>query len=108
MPKFAFRKAAAKALPSAWANRKKLGFPVPIRHWLRDEEYVSKVKEAFTSDAAGEFFEQSKILALLDDHVSGKANNQRKIWTIYSFLVWYNEYFVNYNTEANAGCAEQA
>ena len=108
MTKFAFRKAAAKALPSAWANRKKLGFPVPIRHWLRDEEYVSKVKEAFTSDSANEFFEQSKILALLDDHVSGKANNQRKIWTIYSFLVWYNEYFVNYNTEANAGCAEQA
>lgn len=92
--KYAFRKAANNALPEAWANRKKIGFPVPIRHWLKEEKYVSQVRKAFMSDVAAEFFDQNKILKLLDDHVSGAHKNQRKIWTIYMFLVWYNEYFI--------------
>ncbi|MEO4052668.1 asparagine synthase (glutamine-hydrolyzing) [Solibacillus sp. CAU 1738] len=92
--KYAFRKAAGEALPEAWANRKKIGFPVPIRHWLRDEKYVSHVRAMFSSDAAAEFFDRDKILALLDSHVSGTTNSQRKIWSIYMFLVWHNEYFV--------------
>lgn len=95
--KYAFRKAANRALPEAWANRKKIGFPVPILHWLRDEKFVSKVRDMFSSEMAAQFFHQSKILKLLDDHVSGRQNNQRKIWTIYMFLLWYNEYFVNDN-----------
>ena len=92
--KYAFRQAARQALPEAWANRKKIGFPVPIRHWLRDEKYVSQVRTMFNSDTAAEFFDRDKILALLDSHVSGTQNVQRKIWSIYMFLVWYNEYFV--------------
>ena len=31
---------------------------------------------------------------ILDDHKEGKKDNSRKIWTIYSFLTWYEEYFV--------------
>lgn len=104
--KYAFRKAANNALPEAWANRKKIGFPVPIRHWLRDENYVSRVRNAFMSDVAAEFFDQPKIIKLLEDHVSGAHNNQRKIWSIYMFLLWYNEYFVKTDEERNAAAKE--
>ncbi|WP_346235859.1 asparagine synthase (glutamine-hydrolyzing) [Lysinibacillus telephonicus] len=99
--KFAFRKAANSTLPKAWANRKKIGFPVPIRHWLRDEQFVSQVRTAFLSQTANSFFNQDKILQLLDEHVAGEHNHQRKIWTIYMFLVWYDEYFVKSNEQAN-------
>ncbi|MCT6922902.1 asparagine synthase (glutamine-hydrolyzing) [Metasolibacillus sp.] len=92
--KYAFRQAAREALPEAWANRKKIGFPVPIRHWLRDEKYVKEVRALFSSDIAAQFFDRDKILALLDSHIAGTTNSQRKIWSIYMFLVWYNEYFV--------------
>jgi len=91
--KLAFRLAAARHLKPQWANKKKLGFPVPVRVWLRQDKYYGIVKTAFESAAAAEFFEQDKLIALLDAHKAGKVDNGRKIWVVYTFLVWYREYF---------------
>lgn len=91
--KFALRKAAIKHLPKFTAEKKKLGFPVPIRVWLREKKYYNIVKNMFISDAANEFFNTDTLLDYLDNHFFGKQDNSRKIWTIYIFLVWYNVYF---------------
>lgn len=91
--KYAFRLAAGRALPEESANRKKIGFPVPIRHWLREERYYVKVQAYFESANAAQFFDQQEIMALLNDHYQKKANNARKIWTIFMFLIWYKKYF---------------
>ena len=91
--KYAFRIAAKRHLPEATANKKKLGFPVPIRVWLKEDKYYNLVKEAFSSETAGEFFDKAGIIKLLNDHKSGKVDNSRKIWTIYVFLVWHKVYF---------------
>ena len=93
--KFALREASNRILPEEWAKRKKKGFPVPIREWFKDEKYYNLVKESFTSDYASEFFETDKIVALLDDHFNLKTNNARKIYTIYTFLIWYKKFFVD-------------
>lgn len=92
--KRAFRKAALSHIPMDWASRKKAGFMVPFRVWLRDEKYSSAVKAAFSSDAAKEFFNADILLEMLDEHVSGKKNNARVIYTVYSFLLWYEQYFI--------------
>ena len=68
---------------------------MPIRHWLREDEYYARVKEYFEADFAAEFFEQKEILRLLDEHKSGKKMNQRKIWTVFTFLVWYKRFFID-------------
>ncbi|MCD8315317.1 MAG: asparagine synthase (glutamine-hydrolyzing) [Firmicutes bacterium] len=94
--KYAFRRAASEVLPEEWANRHKKGFPVPIKEWLREDKYYSVVKEYFTSDYASEFFDTEKIIALLDGHKSGRVNCQRKIWVIFTFLVWYKRFFIDY------------
>lgn len=91
--KFAMRKAALSACPPLTANKKKLGFPVPIRVWLREDEYYNKVRAAFESDNAKKFFNTDKLVALLDDHKAEKYDYSRKIWTVYTFLVWYGVYF---------------
>jgi asparagine synthase (glutamine-hydrolysing) len=91
--KLAFRQAAARHLKPKWADKKKLGFPVPIRLWLRDDIYYARVKTAFESEAAAEFFHVDKLIKLLDAHRLGKTDNSRKIWTIYMFLLWHREYF---------------
>lgn len=91
--KFAMRKAALSACPPLTANKKKLGFPVPIRVWLREDEYYNKVKATFESDNAKKFFNTDKLVALLDDHKAEKYDYSRKIWTVYTFLVWYGVYF---------------
>ncbi len=91
--KLALRMAAEKTLPSRTAEKDKLGFPVPIREWLKQDNYYETVKLAFTSAAAQRYFNTDKLVALLDLHRSGKEDVSRKIWTVYTFLVWYHEYF---------------
>ncbi|MCL2752780.1 MAG: asparagine synthase (glutamine-hydrolyzing) [Defluviitaleaceae bacterium] len=91
--KYAFRLAAAKHLDEKWAKKRKLGFPVPIRLWLKEAIYYARVKSAFESDASAQFFNTEAIVTLLDAHKLGKADNSRKIWTIYMFLLWYDEFF---------------
>ncbi|HPY84019.1 MAG TPA: asparagine synthase (glutamine-hydrolyzing) [Ruminococcus flavefaciens] len=92
--KVAFRTAAAKVLPEEIAFRKKLGFIVPIRIWLADERYNADVRAKFGSDMAAQFFDLDEINAIFNDYVGGNSDNWRKVWTIYTFLVWYEEYFV--------------
>lgn len=92
--KVAFRTAAAKVLPEEIAFRKKLGFIVPIRIWMADDRYNQDVREKFHSDIAEKFFNTNEINAIFDDYISGNSDNWRKVWTIYAFLVWYEEYFV--------------
>ncbi len=91
--KLALREAAQKTLPPLTAQKEKLGFPVPIREWLRQDNYYNTVKESFTGKVAEKYFDTSKLLKLLEKHKTGKIDNSRKIWTVYTFLVWYNEYF---------------
>lgn len=92
--KKALRAAAIKQLPEKTAKRKKLGFPVPLSDWLREDKYYEKVKTAFQSDIAEKFFVTGELVKLLDDHKSGKALNMQKIWSFYTFIVWYEEFFV--------------
>ncbi|MEK0153154.1 asparagine synthase (glutamine-hydrolyzing) [Tetragenococcus halophilus] len=93
--KYAFRKAAHRHLPDEWANRKKLGFPVPIKDWLHEEQFYKQVREVFSANFAAEFFDQEKILDLLDRNYQQDIDARRRIWTLYSFLVWYKVYFVD-------------
>ena len=92
--KVAFRTAAAKVLPEEIAFRKKLGFIVPIRIWMADDRYNQDVQAKFHSEMAAKFFNVDEINAIFDDYVGGNSDNWRKVWTIYTFLVWYEEYFV--------------
>lgn len=90
--KLALRKAAAKTLPSKTSEKPKLGFPVPIRVWLKEDKYYNLVKEEFTCDTANKYFNTKELIKLLDQHKMGKKDNSRKIWTVYTFLVWYKQY----------------
>ncbi|WP_124059375.1 asparagine synthase (glutamine-hydrolyzing) [Vaginisenegalia massiliensis] len=91
--KYAFRLAAGRHLPKEWSNRPKLGFPVPIKDWLHEEKFYQVVKTTFEKDFVKEFFDQDKILQLLEDNFHDKVDGRRKIWTLYTFLTWYDVYF---------------
>ena len=89
--KYILRKAAEGIIPDHVLNRKKLGFPVPIRHWLKNEMYdwaVTIIKESQTDH----LLDKQVIMDLLNDHVTGKADNSRKIWTVLAFMIWYSVY----------------
>ena len=95
--KRAFRIAAKKHIPEKTANKKKLGFPVPIRVWLCEDEYYNKVLSVLTSETAEKYFNTDILVKLMEDHKNGKADNSRRIWTVYVFLVWHKVYFEDEN-----------
>lgn len=88
-----FRDIASEVLEDKVSNKKKLGFPVPIREWMKEEDTYKNIKILFEKDK--KFFKTKKIIKLLDEHKRGKKDNSRKIWTIYVFLLWYEIFFRN-------------
>lgn len=93
--KYIFRKAANEILPDEWATRPKWGFPVPFHYWIREDKYYQLVKKLFNEEFVGEFFKVDYLNKLLDDHKNKVKQNGRKIYIIYTFLLWYKVYFIN-------------
>ena len=88
-----FRLAAKKVIPNESFNKKKLGFPVPLREWVKEDDVYDQIKVAFNGDIAKQYFELDKINKLLEDHKLGKKDNYKKVWAVYTFIVWYGIYF---------------
>lgn len=89
----ALRAAAKEVIPNESYKKKKLGFPVPLREWIREDDLYKEIKEKFQSKEAEKFFDTKRIMKLLENHKSGKKDCYKKVWTIYTFLVWYDQFF---------------
>jgi len=89
--KYILRKAAEGIVPEHVLSRKKLGFPVPIRHWLKNEmnEWAKTIIRESNTD---HLINKNYVLNLLEDHCQGKADNSRKIWTVLIFMIWHQVY----------------
>ena len=92
--KLAFRKAAARRIPQVTADRTKLAFPVPLTEWLRRDACAEMVGAYFGSPAATNFFEKRELMRLLDEHRRGERSHTSKIWNLFTFLLWHEQFFV--------------
>ena len=92
--KIALRHAAKELVGEECAEKEKRGFPVPVREWLKQEPYASRVWASFTGPVAEKFFYTRYLTRLLEEHLYGVRDNWRKIWCVYMFILWYEEYFV--------------
>lgn len=91
--KLAMRDAAKKVIPNESYKKKKLGFPVPIRDWMKEEDFYQEIQKMFQNNTAKKYFNQEYIIKLLDNHRRGKKDNYRKVWNIYCFLKWHEVFF---------------
>ena len=91
--KVALRDAAKKVIPTKAYKKKKLGFPVPIRDWMKEEDVYQTIVKAFTSKTATKYFDTKKLLKLLEEHKRGKKDNYRKVWNVFCFIRWYQIFF---------------
>lgn len=82
------RKAARGIVPDHVLDRKKLGFPVPIRHWLKEEMY-DWARNIIRESETDHLFNKNYFLSLLDEHCQNKVDNSRKIWTVLIFMIWH-------------------
>ena len=86
--KYALRRALADIVPAHVLNRAKLGFPVPIRHWLKDVMY-DWAHDIITGSGADDLIDLRFALDLLAAHRAGPHDYSRKIWTLLVFLIWH-------------------
>jgi asparagine synthase (glutamine-hydrolysing) len=86
--KYILRKAAESIVPDHVLTRRKLGFPVPIRHWLKHELYDWAI-DLVNNSNTDHLLNKKVILSLIEQHALGKLDNSRKIWTVLIFLLWY-------------------
>ncbi|HUC26745.1 MAG TPA: asparagine synthase-related protein [Streptosporangiaceae bacterium] len=90
--KRALRTAMSEVLPKAAAERAKLGFPVPIGHWLKGDAYGFAdrlLREAQT----GQWVNRETALDLLQAFRAGDpAVNERHIWVLIVFSLWHQIY----------------
>lgn len=93
--KVALREAAKKDIPNESYKKKKLGFPVPLREWLRENDFYTEVKNTFAQEFVSEFFNQEYIIKLLDEHKNHKRDTYKKVWTVYCFIKWYEIFFLD-------------
>lgn len=82
------REAAKGIIPEHVLDRKKLGFPVPIRHWLK-KELNGWAKQLIAESETDYLLNKKYVLDLLDSHCKGNGDYSRKIWTVLMFMLWH-------------------
>lgn len=92
--KHALREALAQVVPQHVLNRRKLGFPVPIRAWLRDEMY-DWARGIIDDSKTDELLDKRSVRALLDEHKAGTLDHSRRIWALLVFMIWHGIFIEN-------------
>ena len=87
--KYALRRALEPIVPPHVLNRPKLGFPVPIRHWLRAGALLDWAHEMVNSAATDHLIDASAVRRMLDEHRCGTADHSRRLWTVLIFMLWH-------------------
>jgi asparagine synthase (glutamine-hydrolysing) len=102
--KFALRESMKGIVPESVLYRRKLGFPVPIRHWLKNEMY-GWAKQLILASDTEQYLNKDVVLNLLDSHRAGRGDYSRKIWTVLMFMLWHQiniEKVYDFNAAATA------
>lgn len=87
--KYALRKAMEQIVPPHVLHRKKLGFPVPMRHWLAGDELHGWAQEQINASQTEDIFNKKAVLEMLQEHRAGQSDHSRRLWTVLAFMVWH-------------------
>ena len=88
--KYALREAFKDELPDYLYAKRKLGYPVPMRVWLKNELY-NWAFNIIDNNPVKEI-NKEEVLIMLKDHKAGKGDYSRKVWSIIVFIIWYRLY----------------
>ncbi|ONM46085.1 asparagine synthase (glutamine-hydrolyzing) [Nocardia donostiensis] len=87
--KYALRQALEGIVPGHVLHRAKLGFPVPLRHWLRGTELYDWAHEQITESQTDHLLDKAAVTAMLAAHRNGESDHSRRLWTLLVFMIWH-------------------
>lgn len=89
--KAVFRRAMKGIVPEPILNRPKLGFPVPLREWLKDK-HGAHVLEQIKASGIDDYLHMPAIESMMAKHRSGQGDYARRLWVVYVFALWHATY----------------
>lgn len=90
--KLALRQALSGIVPEHVVQRRKLGFPVPVRKWLRTSQMRSWVEQIISAAETDHLINKQTALKLIKEHYDGRADHSRKIWVVLIFSLWHQHF----------------
>ncbi len=97
--KVLLREAFKDVVPPHMVEKKKLGFPTPIRVWLKDE-LGNYVRNTINNSKTDDLINKAYAINLLDEHIKGTKDNSRKVWTIFIFCLWHQIFIEGINIDS--------
>ena len=89
MGKLLFREAAQRYVGREIAFRKKKGFPVPVRKWMRAEPYKTQILDALTGSLAKDTLACADVTGILKAfYVAGNDSVWKQIWEMFTLIRW--------------------
>jgi len=91
--KFLFKRALRGMLPGAILRRPKKGFGIPVAEWFRGP-LREQMREVLAPDRVTRegFFQAGEVGRIVEEHLAGRADNRKQLWTLFAFQVWYEGY----------------
>ena len=87
--KYALRKAMEQIVPAHVLNRRKLGFPVPMRHWLASDELFGWALDTINDSQTDDIFNKKALVEMMQEHRNEVIDHSRRLWTVLAFMIWY-------------------
>ena len=87
--KYALRRALEQIVPPHVLHRKKLGFPVPMRHWLAGDELFGWAQDTINESQTDDIFNKPQVMEMLKEHRDGISDHSRRLWTVLAFMIWH-------------------
>ena len=91
--KFLLKRALRGLLPDGILNRPKKGFGIPVANWFRGplREQMQSVLSPERIARKG-FFDPAVVSSLVSDHLEGRRDNRKQLWTLFAFELWHDGY----------------
>src|SRR5947209_7627280 len=91
--KFLLKRALRGMLPDRILNRPKKGFGIPVAEWFRGPLREQMLSVLSPERIAREgFFDSGAVSALISDHLAGRRDNRKQLWTLFAFEMWHEGY----------------
>ena len=91
--KYILRKAAGKRLPHEIAFRPKVGFSVPVRIWMQEEQHRGCIEQALFGNVSKAFFDQELLRSFWASFLMGRTGSWQILYAVFVFVIWYETCF---------------
>jgi asparagine synthase (glutamine-hydrolysing) len=94
--KWLLKQVVHKYIPKEMMDRPKVPFLAPLMVWFK-EDLKAQLRYYLSEESLNKtgLFDPKPIIQLRNDYLSGKKVNYQKLWTLLSFMLWYDRWVKN-------------